>query len=137
MLEAPRWGDAGWWARTWADARPRLLWLRIDAERVRIRWGMPVWALEESLRALFLLGPWFLWFARHLPMRLRRNLSGRVRGARFRLQIDLSGEPGPPPWEAGRALLEGAGEDMLRLPPGEPYVHIEAGRDVRIEIVSW
>jgi len=137
MLEAPRGGDAAWWARAWDDARPRLLWLRLDADRFRIRWGMPVWALEESLRAVFLLGPWVLWFARHLPASLRRGMSGRVRRARFRFEIDLSGEPGPAPWAAGRALLEGAGEGMLRLPPGEPYVHIEAGRDVRIEIVSW
>jgi hypothetical protein len=137
MLETPRWGDAAWWARAWDDARPRLLWLRLDADRFRIRWGMPVWALEESLRAVFLLGPWVLWFARHLPLAWRSGMSGRVRRARFRLAIDLSGEPGPAPWAAGRALLEGAGEGMLRLPPGEPYVHIEAGRDVRIEIVAW
>ena len=56
MLTAPRWGDPGWWARYWDDVRPRLLWLRIDADKVRIRWGMPEWALEESLRALDELG---------------------------------------------------------------------------------
>jgi hypothetical protein len=137
MLEAPRRGDAAWWARAWEDARPRLLWLRLDADRVRIRWGMPLWALEESLRAVFLLGPWLLWFARHLPVSRRRDTSDRARRGGFRLAIDLSGDPGPPPWEAGRALLEGAGEGMLRLPSGEPYVRIEAGRGVRIEIVSW
>jgi len=137
MTKAPRWTDAAWWACTWDDVRPRLLWLRIDAERVRIRWGMPVWALEESLRALFLLGPWVLWIARHLPVRTRSRASGAFGRGRFRLDLDLSGDPGPPPWHAARALLEGAGDGMLRLPAGEPFVLVEAGRDVRIEIVSW
>jgi len=137
MLEAPRWRDPAWWATYWDDVRPRLLWLRLDADRVRIRWVMPVWALEESLRAVFLLGPWVLWLARHLPAALRRSLSGEVRRGRFRIGLDLAGEPGPPPWHTARALLEGAGEGMLRLPIGEPFVRVEAGRDVRIEIVPW
>jgi hypothetical protein len=137
MLEAPRWGDGAWWARAWADARPRLLWLRLDADRVRIRWGMPVWALEESLRAVLpprSVGP----LVRPPPAAVASGEHERPGAAGPPpLAFDLSGDPGPPPWEAGRALLEGAGEGMLRLPPGEPYVLIEAGRDVRIEIVSW
>ncbi len=137
MTDLPRWGEVAWWARFWDDVRPRLLWLRLDADRVRLRWAAPVWALEESLRALVLVGPWFLWIARHLPLPLRTKASGRFRRGRFHLDLDLAGEPGPPPWHTARALLEGAGDGMLRLPAGVPFVHIEAGRDVRIEIVSW
>jgi hypothetical protein len=137
MTDVPRWDDPGWWARFWDDVRPRLLWLRLDADRVHLRWAAPVWALEESLRALVLVGPWFLWIARHLPLPLRMKASGRFRRGRLHLDLDLAGEPGPPPWHTARALLEGAGDGMLRLPAGVPFVHIEAGRDVRIEIVSW
>jgi hypothetical protein len=137
MVEAPRWNDPAWWAGYWDDVRPRLLWLRLDADRFRLRWGVPVWALEESLRALFLLGPWFLWIARQLPIPLRTKAKGEFRRGRFHLELDLSGEPGPAPWHTLRALLEGAGDGMLRMPSGEPFVHIEAGREVRIEIVTW
>lgn len=137
MLTAPRWGDPGWWVRYWEDVRPRLLWLRIDADKVRIRWGMPEWALEESLRALLLLGPWVLWIARHLPIEARAKASGEFKRGRFRIDLDLSGEPGRAPWHTAVALLEGAGEGMLRLPPGEPFVQVEAGDGVKILIVSY
>ena len=137
MPQAPRWHEPDWWARYWDDARPQLLWLRLEAGKVRIRWGVPVWALEESLRAVFLLGPWVLWFARHLPIKPRSRAVGEFRRGRLRLALDLSGEPGPAPWHTVRALLEGTGEGMLRLPSGEPFVHIEAGRDVNIRIVSY
>ncbi|MFU8887292.1 MAG: hypothetical protein ACNA8N_01675 [Trueperaceae bacterium] len=137
MPNAPRWGEVDWWVRYLDDVRPRLLWLRLEADKVRIRWGVPVWALEESLRALLLLGPWVLWFARHLPIKTRAKASGEWGRGRFRLDLDLSGEPGPAPWHTAVALLEGAGEGMLRLPSGEPFVHVEAGDGVRIQIVSY
>lgn len=136
MARGPRWDDPAWWRGYWDDVRPRLLWLRIDADKVRLRWAVPVWALEESLRAVLLVGPWALWVARHLPLPLRWKTRREFRRGRFHLDLDLSGPPGPAPWTAGRALLEGAGEGMLRLPTGVPFVHVEAGRDVRIEIVS-
>lgn len=137
MPNAPRWGEVDWWVRYLDDVRPRLLWLRLEADKVRIRWGVPVWALEESLRALLLLGPWVLWIARHLPIKTRAKASGEWGRGRFRLDLDLSGEPGPAPWHTAVALLEGAGEGMLRLPSGEPFVHVEAGDGVRIQIVSY
>lgn len=136
MLRWPRWDDPAWWRAYWDDVRPRLLWLRIDADRVRLRWAVPVWAVEESLRALLLGGPWVLWFLRHLPLPLRWRTRRSFRRGRFDLDLDLAGPPGRAPWAAGRALLEGAGEGMLRLPAGEPFVRVEAGRGVRIEIVS-
>ncbi len=137
MQSWPRWGEADWWVRYLDDVRPRLLWLRLEADKVRIRWGVPVWALEESLRALLLLGPWALWIARHLPTKARAKASGEFKRGRFRLDLDLSGEPGPAPWHTAIALLEGAGEGMLRLPSGEPFVHVEAGDGVKIQIVSY
>ncbi len=137
MTSWPRWGEAEWWARYWGDVRPRLLWLRLEADKVRIRWGVPVWALEETLRAVLLIGPWVLWTLRHLPIKARTRASGEFRRGRFRLDLDLSGKPGPAPWHTALALLEGAGEGMLLLPPGEPFVHIEAGDGVRIQIISY
>jgi hypothetical protein len=136
MLQWPRWDDPRWWNRYWADVRPRLLWLRLDADRVRIRWGVPVWALEESLRALLLLGPWVLWFVRHLPLKARGERRREFARGRFRLRLDLTGDPGPAPWHTARALLEGDGEGMLQLPPGESFIHIQAGDEVNIQIVS-
>jgi hypothetical protein len=131
-LRLPPWDDPGFWQRYWEDVRPRFLVVQLRAERVRLRWGMPLWVVEELLRFGLLALPWVAYGWRVLPRPWRDELARPDR----RWRVELEG-PRWPPWPALVALLEGHGEGMLRLPPGEPFVLVEAGEDVRIEISQY
>lgn len=131
MLTLPRPSDPAWWRAYAHDVRPRMLMLHVRADRVRLRWGVPVWALEETLRAVLLVGPWALWVARCAPRAWRGGWHGTVGSFSF----DLRGAAGTPPWPALRALLEGQG-GWLDLPDGEPFVQIVTD-DATIDIRPW
>lgn len=131
MLAWPRWQDPDWWRAYARDVRPRLLLLHVRADKVHLRWAVPVWALEETLRAVLLVGPWALWVARCAPRPWRARWRGRVGS----LPFDLTGPAGTPPWPALRVLLEGQG-GWFDLPEGEPFVHVETD-DAHIDIRPW
>lgn len=131
MLSLPRWQDPAWWRAYARDVRPRLLLLRVRADKVHFRWAVPVWALEETLRAVLLVGPWVLWVARCAPRPWRARWRGRVGAMTF----DFSGPAGTPPWPALHALLEGRG-GWFDLPEGEPFVHVDTD-DAQIDIRPW
>lgn len=131
MLTLPRLSDPAWWRAYVRDVRPRMMLLQVRAERIHVRWGVPVWALEETLRAVLLVGPWALWVARCAPKSWRTGWHGAVGSVAF----DLRGAAGTPPWPALRALLEQQG-GWLDLPDGEPFVQIEAN-DALIVIRPW
>jgi hypothetical protein len=134
----PRWHDPDWWRNYWIDVRPRLLWLEVRSQGLHLRWGVPAWAIEETLRALALTIPWLLWLLQRLPGGERRF---RLLRGRLRLQVDGGGASVAPPWAGTVALLEGAGEGVLRLPPGEPFIDIETpaggpgGRSLRVRVL--
>jgi hypothetical protein len=130
----PPWDEPGWWDRYWRDVRPRMLLLRIRALRFDLRWGVPLWAIEESLRFALLVLPWVAYGWRWIPERWRTELARP--GRRARIVIEPTDRP---PWPALLALLEGHGEGMLRLEPGEPFVLVEArdaGQRVLVEITQ-
>jgi hypothetical protein len=131
----PHWEEPGWWDRYWHDVRPRLVLVRVHVDRFRLRWGMPLWALEESLRFALLALPWIAYGWRWLPARWRSELARPDRRARIVLE-----SPDRVPWAALVALLEGHGEGMLRLESGEPFVLVEAGdgeQRVQVEITQF
>ena len=131
-MRLPRWDDPGYWERYLDDLKPRFVLVRIEAGRVRLRWGVPLWPFEETLRFGLLLLPWLAWAWQWAPRAWREELARPERRARFVLE-----PPVRPPWTALEALLDGHGEGLLRLPSGEPFVQIEASdreEGVRIEI---
>ncbi len=132
MVTSPRWRDPAWWRTVGDDLRPRLLVLHVRADGVHLRWAVPVWALQESLRAVLLVTPWLLWVARCAPAEWRRTWHGRTAG----FDWDLRGPAGRPPWVAGRALLEGDGADAFALPAGEPFVRVETD-DATVDLRPW
>lgn len=132
MRGLPRWGDRRWWRDYWFDVRPRMLWIDIRNERLHLRWGVPAWALEETVRALALITLWLSWLAQRIPSGARALT---VERGRHRLPINRRSPPGPAPWGITWALLEGVGEGMLRLPPGVPFIEIQAGRSLRVRVL--
>lgn len=127
----PPWEEPGWWERYLEDVRPRLVLLRLRIDRVDVRWGVPLWALEESLRFVVLTLPWLFYGARRLPARWRGPLVRSKRMARWSTERSQR-----PPWHALVALLEGYGDGMLRLERGEPFVLVEAGADGRRVLIE-
>ena len=119
-----RWHDPAWWRNYWFDVRPRLLWLEVRGRGIHLRWGMPAWALEETLRGLALMLPWLWWALQRIPGAARRV---RVAGGRFRRRAAARGAPDPAPWALTWALLARGGEGMLLLPSGEPLFDLEVG----------
>jgi hypothetical protein len=130
-----RWGEPGWWERYWDDVRPRIVLVRVRSGRFDLRWGMPLWALEESLRFALLALPWLSYGRRRLGAGRERQPTRSSRSARS------PGEaPSRPPWGTLLALLEGQGEGLLRLGRGEPFVLVEAAegdQQVLIEITQY
>jgi hypothetical protein len=130
----PQWDDPAWWSRYWDDVRPRFVLVRIRAERIHLRWGMPLWAVEESLRLVLLALPWVAYAWRWLPERWRAELARPDR--RIRIAIEPTTRP---PWHTLVALLQGHGEGMLRMERGLPFVQVEAasGRGlVHVEVTQ-
>lgn len=129
------------------EVRPRFLVVRVRAKRRTIAWGMPLSALEEIVG--FALGavafghallPW-------LPARWRTAIdeASRRAGGSLRLATAAGATPGTTPGTTSvtdgvttaptpspiAALLAtandlagGALRDVLRIPPGEPYVSV-------------
>lgn len=123
MLRAPRWGDPEWWRQSWIEGRPRLLAMDVRVQRFRLRWAMPAWALEESLRGAALLALWGGYALARFAPRQRQHAA---------LRRWLPGAP----WGALLVLLEGVGEGVLALPHREPLLQVSVGRDVDIRVVS-
>jgi len=131
MLALRPLGPAG--LRAYADElRPRMLVMRVRAGRVRFAWMVPLWPVEELVAlvagaALLAHAAWPLW-------------AGAVGGRRWRLRTrlaDVAGHAGAAPDARGTlaAVLAGlstpAGShpgDILRLPPGAPYLSIRSRR---------
>jgi hypothetical protein len=133
-MTLPNWGDPRFWERVWDDLRPRFVLVRLEVGRRRLRWGVPLWPFEETLRFGLLALPWFAYAWQWAPRAWRQELAREGRRARFVIE-----PPVRVPWPALEALLDGHGEGLLRLPSGEPFVQIIA-RDredaVRIEITQ-
>ncbi|NLG09259.1 MAG: hypothetical protein GX560_08425 [Deinococcales bacterium] len=127
------------------EVRPRFLVLRVRAERVNLVWGFPLWALEEVVA--FVLGATALLNAALplLPASWRARLRGGVRvgGRSFELGAAAAAAPAPTGERLalGRVLellndlAAGSLRDVLRLPPGEPYVEVDA-QGARVSIVA-
>ncbi|MDQ3458098.1 MAG: hypothetical protein M3498_02150 [Deinococcota bacterium] len=88
------------------EARPRLLYLRLEAGRFRLRWVMPLWVLEELLLFALRLMTLLVWSNRYL----------KVLPA-ISAPYQLSPEQ----------VLAGLtpGRELLRLPSGEPYLSLK------------
>jgi hypothetical protein len=131
---APRWSDAAYWRAVWDDLRPRFVLVRVDVGGRSLRWGVPLWPFEETLRFALLVLPWLAYAWRRAPASWRARAAVPLRRGWL-----VAGAAGPAPWRALAALLDGQGEGMLRLPAGSPFVQLEAadGEDaVRIEILQ-
>lgn len=135
------------------EVRPRFVVLRLRAGKVNFTWGLPLWAAEEV--AAFALGCAALlqsvlplapasWRSR---LNTRLNTGITVAGREVRLgapnRAENTNHAAP---HTGAALLEvlrtidglagGSLRDVLRLPPGEPYVKVRTG-DTLIEIAAY
>lgn len=130
----PNWGDPAFWQRAWDDLRPRFVLVRLEVGTFKLRWGVPLWPFEETLRFGLLALPWAAYAWQLAPRRWRDELAREGRKARCVLE-----PPTRAPWPALEALLDGHGEGMLRLPSGEPFVQIDVhdrAEAVRIEITQ-
>lgn len=141
MLQLRRLDEAG--RRAYLDdVRPRIVVLRLRADKVNLAWGMPLWAAEEIVA--FLLGAAALMKA-GLPLAphaWRARLGAGVTIAGRRVAFESTDEQGA----AGAALLElfrtvdslagGSLRDVLRIPPGESYVKVKTS-DTHIEIAAY
>lgn len=140
------------------EVRPRFLVVRVRAGGRSITWGLPLSALEEI--AAFVLGAVaFAHAARQwLPARWRTAMEGASNGLWSALR--LGSEPGrasttpsvrsappastalapPSPaaalWAAANDLAGGALRDVLRVPPGQPYVSVRSGA-THIDVVAY
>jgi hypothetical protein len=133
-MQARSRGWDGAWERWWEDLRPRFVRLTLRVGRRSIRWWAPLWPFEETLRFGLLALPWIAYAWRRAPPAWRGSRAGSGRDQRGSSE-PLAGAP----WSALEALLAGHGQGLLRLPPGEPFVQIEAGDRhgaVRIEITQ-
>lgn len=140
MLQLRRFDEAS--RREYLDeVRPRLVVLRVRADKVRITWGVPLWAAEEV--AGFLLGAAALLNAALplAPLAWRRRLAQgiTVRGRQLKLEhVVARPNEGASALELFRtidALAGGSLRDVLRVPAGEPYVNVRTG-DTHIEIAA-
>lgn len=129
------------------DVRPRFLLLRVRADKVNIVWGVPLWALEEV--AAFALGATaFLSILRPvLPAQWSARLYGLMPSALNRFSATDPAAAKPPPkahksrlvpdlFRLTDELAGGSLRDVLRLPPGESYVLVNAG-DTRVELTAY
>lgn len=148
MLQLRRFDQAG--RRAYLDeVRPRFVVLRLRAGKADFSWGVPLWAAEE-VAALVLGGVALMKAALPLaPAAWRTRLSTgiTVAGREVRLgapnRAENTNHAAP---HTGAALLEvlrtidglagGSLRDVLRLPPGEPYVQVRTG-DTHIEIAAY
>jgi len=111
------------------ELRLRLLIVRIEAGRVRLRWAVPTWAIEEPLRFLLRLIPVALAIA---PGATRR-LVDRVGAARMVDPAPDGAARSGDLWRAVDRLFSEADRDLLRLPADLPFVDVET-KDVRVLI---
>lgn len=148
MLQLRRFDQAG--RRAYLDeVRPRFVVLRLRAGKANFSWGVPLWAAEE-VAALVLGGVALMKAALPLaPAAWRTRLSTgiTVAGREVRLGAGsaTAGVHQTAP-HAGASVLEvlrtidglagGSLRDVLRLPPGEPYVKVRTG-DTLIEIAAY
>lgn len=118
------------------EIRPRVLMLRVKAEKVKIAWAVPLWALEEVVA--FALGAAALLTVALplLPTAARRRLEAGVRvgGQQFDFGIAQGDSEAPATrretlWRIYELMNDYAGgslRDVLRVPAGEPYVKVDA-----------
>ena len=111
----------------WNELRLRLLAVRIDAGRVRLRWWVPAWAIEEPLRFLLRLVPIATALA---PGATRRLLERTGIGTR----IDLpAADRSDAVWRALDDLFSEADRDLLAMPGDVPFVDVTTN-DVRVYV---
>jgi hypothetical protein len=111
------------------ELRPRLVTLRVDTGRVRLRWAVPAWAIEEPLR--FLLRS--LGIALAVAPGVTRRLLERSGAGRA---VAPGGPTATNPddlWHAVDRLFSEADRDLLKLPADLPFVDVETN-DVRVHV---
>ncbi len=100
---------------------PRLLTLRIDAGRLRLRWWLPMWAIEEPLRFALrlyrLIGPL-------LPRTVRDALA---RDPRVPARLLARAGARDSLFAAIDAWFSENDRDLLAMPDDVPFVDIDAG----------
>lgn len=107
------------------ELRLRLLFVRIQAGRVNLRWWVPTWAIEEPIRFLLRLLPLLRALA---PAASRRVLA--------RISLPVGGEDLPTSaslWTTFDALFSEHDRDLLALPHDVPFVDVQTD-DVRVYI---
>ena len=113
--------DAGGFQAYLDELPPRLLTLRVDAGTVRLRWWLPMWAIEEPLRfALRLYGLIGPLLPRHVRDALARDPRVPARLlARAGAQDTL--------FTAIDAWFSENDRDLLDLPDDVPFVDVDTG----------
>lgn len=112
--------DAEGWRSYLSELRPRFVTFRLVTGNVRLYWGVPLWALEQTVSLALRLLPLLPHLTPLLPARARPHLA-RWRGSQGALVGVLE------------LLLSEPWHDLLRLPPGEPFVSVETD-EVFLEI---
>ncbi len=120
-----------------AVLRPRMLTFELDLRNgrtrpFRIRWAMPLWAIEQILTFALRMAPLAAPLAAAAAERVAPSRAPKVR----RAMEKLGARRGATPWlDTLRAMID-APEDLLALPDGLPYVSVETD-DVRLVIGRW
>ncbi|HKI59369.1 MAG TPA: hypothetical protein VKA00_09155 [Trueperaceae bacterium] len=123
------------------EVRPRMLVVRVRARRVRVAWLVPLWPFEQLVAfaagaALLAHAVWPLWTA---------AAGGQRSGVRARV-AEVAGVAGLPPAEARTTLAALAASlsaiagghlgDVLRLPPGVPYVRVRS-QEATVDVTAY
>ena len=108
------------------ELRPRLLAVRIRADKVNLRWWVPAWAIEESIRFVLRLAPIALAIA---PGAVRRLLGRTQVGGAY---LSAAARPADL-WDAIDELFSEADRDLLALPDDVPFIDVTTD-DVRVYI---
>jgi len=111
------------------ELRPRLLTVRVDTGRIRLRWAVPAWAIEEPLR--FLLRT--LGIAMAVAPGLTRRLIDRTGAGRAVAPRPPAAAKPDDLWHAVDRLFSEADRDLLKLPADLPFVDVET-TDVRVYV---
>ncbi len=97
------------------ELRPRFLTFKLQTPTINVRWGMPLWVVEEIVGFALRLAYLAAYVLPYLPESTRRRWADRV----------VVPETLQTPLLLLEELFSNRGHELLKLPPGEVFVSIQ------------